>query len=225
MMSNLFYNSEYLFIEYNDIIKAPSIRLLQLCKLNPMLRDIMDFSIIDLLNYEGLCEWYKYRKNRNPFKELMYNNINISDDELDEILYCELNTDYRFFDYSDELVFTKALNIIIRQKLVKNILIYSEKECANIKTDINNLFGTHVFYKYGEFKNIIETIPNDTTFILSDINKVNIIKDNNKLNFSTIIIPNDYRYNKLNMNDFKIDFVELNKDYVFKYGFITAFSV
>lgn len=220
MQTNIFYNSEVLFIEYRDIIKSPEIILLQIIRNNDKLAEILDFSPITNLSEIGLYEWYINRKNKNVLKELCMRS-DISDDDLDELLHQQLMVDDRLYTLAYPLSFTTSINMILKQKIVNKVIFYTEYECPFIKSDISDIVdGSNFEVVSGDFSKAIKDIPVDTTYILSDIDKIETIQEVKGIAFSTIIVPQEYRYNKINMIDYKVNFEELNKDNIFKYGFM-----
>ena len=54
---------------------------------------------------------------------------------------------------------------------------------------------------------------------------VDRMEKNGVLEFSSVILPIEYRYNKKNMHDFKIDFSEKLKNTVFKVSFMRTCTV
>ena len=60
------------------------------------------------------------------------------------------------------------------------------------------------------------------TYVFSDITKVNVLEESGKLYLSSIMIPAEYRYNKKNFYDYKVDFDKMRENTVFKYNFFSA---
>ena len=220
MQTNLFYNSEALFIEYIDIIKATPYYLLDIIKNNKKLQEIMDMEPIKYLGDIGKVEWYLTRKNQNIFKELL--SVDIPDKEIDNILYKYLSFDSRLVKYASSLNFLGALNVLINQKMVNHIYIYLPYEDNSIEETFFD-FRFNFKFLYGDLKECLSTVPKDTTYVFSDIEKVNTLIELDRLQLSSVMIPNEYRYNKDFENKIKIDFTEINKDIIFKYAFFNAF--
>lgn len=220
MMMNLFYNSEVLFVEYLDILKAPQYYLLDIISNSDKLSDILDVSQIQGLKDIGKVEWYLNRKHFNIFEELQREEI--PKDVLDKMLYTYLSFDNRLIQYANKLKFFNAIDAVIKQKLVKKIVIYLPYEDKSIEKDFEE-FKFNFTFMYGDFKECVKELNSDATYVISDIDKVNQLNEIGKLQLSSVMIPREYRYNKINMKDFKIDFTELNKEVIFKYAIFNAF--
>lgn len=224
MNMNIFYNCESIFIEYNDIIKAPMFTLLSVAKNNERLKEIMDFDKIHKLSTKGLLEWYVTRKHYNPFEDLIKQEVPYDKANIDGLLYSQLSCSSKFIEYSEPLLFVQTLRVLISREIVKKIFIYSPIKLPGLEDDLKLYLDKDINFLYGELEECLKLVPNDSTYVLSDIEKVNIIDKCNKLNMSAVIIPYSYRYNyKLNSKiNFKVDFDKLFEKSVFKYGFFRA---
>ena len=60
----------------------------------------------------------------------------------------------------------------------------------------------------------------NSTFVFSDIEKVNKLHELNRLDYSSIIVCDGYRYNNKDKNTLKIDIDELRTKAIFKIDFI-----
>ena len=237
----LFYNSQCLFIEFHDVISMPWFILANVIKNDKAFMSV--FKTNELYNYtkNDMFEWYIYRKHRNIFqsigvqKKVYKQTMNkIPDNFYDNFLKncMTASASLELYSVDTTLLFYKSLQILLSEtpNMVKRIIIYSEYEEKGIKYFINNLLKFNinpmkVEYVYGNFKDIIKDIPNDSTYVLSDIEKVQSLKELNKLHLSSLLIVNGLRYNyKLdNINQLKIDFKELSNEVVFKYSFFDNF--
>ena len=171
----------------------------------------------------ALLEWYKYRNSRNIFNEFnMSQEIN-TDDFLKAMMTSD-NSDY-FHSLDFELIFNNALKILMESRLVKKILIYSEYEESGIRDYISKRFSSEMIgYTFGDLNQCLKSVPIDSTYVFSDICKVNNLIDTNHLNYSSIIIANNYKYNYDDDKKLKVDLDKLSEDYVFKYGYFNAFQ-
>lgn len=220
---NIFFNSECVFIEYYDIIKSPWYVLLSVIAQNEKIKEILDLSQIEYLDSNGLYEWYVNRNNRN-FLEDLHGKKYLPD--LDTLLEVLMENKV-FYETDTKLNTVRVVNTILEQKLTKELIIYTEKENQFVKDDIERLFPKkNIKYLYGEFREILKQIPSDTTYFLSDFNKVIDLSEENHLNFSSLVLPYDYSYNfYINEKNEKvpnIDFTYLGKDHIFKYTFFNA---
>lgn len=224
MNMNIFYNCEAIFIEYNDIIKAPMATLLNVIKSNKKLGEIMDFSKINKLSSKGLLEWYVTRKHINPFEDLIKPGIPYDKENIDGLLYNQLTCSKNFIDYSEPLLFMQTLKILMSREIVKKIFIYSPIKLPGLEEDVKLYLDKDVTFLYGTLEDALKKVPNDSTYVLSDIEKVNILDDCGKLNMNAILVPYSYRYNYMLTNkvEVKVNFDKLLDKCVFKYAFFKA---
>ena len=78
----------------------------------------------------------------------------------------------------------------------------------------------------GKFEDLVKIIPQDSTYVFSDIEKVNDLVKMNRLNLSCVLIANGLRYNFMenDSSKLKVDLEELSKKYIFKYSFFDNFD-
>lgn len=221
---NMFLNSECIFVEYYDIIKAPWYILLSVLPQNQKIREILDLSEVDYLDSNGLFEWYCNRKNRNFLQDLSIDK-NIPD-EMDKLLSVLMNNEI-FYTTNTQLNAIKVINTALNHKMAKNIIIYTEEKSVHAENDIRTLFSKkNVEYRYGDFRSVLKDVPTDTTYFLSDFNKVVTMAEENHLNYSSLVLPYDFSYNFImdeNGNKVPlIDFTYLGKDHLFKMAYFNA---
>ena len=115
-----------------------------------------------------------------------------------------------------------------KHKQAKSVVIYSEDNNKYIRDDIKRLFGKYdaVKYMYGDFEKVLEKIPQDSSFMLSDFNKVVTMADAGRLNYASLILPYDYEYNFVINEEGKrvpiVDMTYLGKDNLFKVAYFNA---
>ena len=229
----LFYNSQCLFVEYHDVIAIPWFTLLAFVKNTNLFQNI--FNMEDIAEYDltGLLEWYIYRKHRNIFKSIgAQEGIDtIPDEGYATILEKAMSISDDIYKIPTNLKFLSSLRLLLEEaSLVKQVIIYSEKNEPMIETTLKQYFlraGGKIQYVYGNFEDIAKSIPSDATYVFSDIEKINILKKLNKLHLSCILIPSGLRYNYLedNPTKLKVDLDELVKNFVFKYSFFDNFDL
>lgn len=222
----LFYNSQALLIEYHDCLKSPWFVALKLLTTNipNSLKSFFDFSEFMGMDTDALYEWYVTRKHRNFFKNipLLNKNIDLKDEWFDELLEVTMNSDRGIYEINSSLNFYSIINRInLDGKLIKKIIIFSDLNDENIRSDIEKLFGDSVEYRGGNFKDIIMDIPQDSTFVLSDVSKIEDLSKIEKLEYSSILISDGYRYNYLenDLEKLKCDVDQLLKKNIFKINF------
>lgn len=221
---SIFLNSDYMFVEYMDIIKCPALLLVGLCRGNEKLNTMLDLDHIKYLQPSGLYEWYLNREYRNVFYNLRRKNVSIPDKVLDELLESQLAISNVFYEYSVELKMATTIKHVLRDKLVNKVYIYNEFYNEHIADDIQKMFGEYgvVEFVYGDLKDALSNVSFNSTFVFSDVEKIYALIDAEKINMSSVIFPYEYRYNKKNYSDVKIDLPELHKKYIFKDAFYAA---
>lgn len=221
----IFMNADCLFVEYYDILKCPWYVLLTVINQNEKLRPILDIDQVAYMNNDAQFEWYCNRKNRNflfdlakaPFDKVNY----------DEILSILMKNKI-FYDIDSTLNAKEAIDIALRQKQVKEVIIYAEENNQFIKDDVQRLFPKYnnVKFRCGNFEDVLKDIPVNSSYMLSDINKVITMADCGKLTMASVIIPYDFAYNYVIDEKGKkvpaVNFEYLGKDHLFKVHFFNA---
>lgn len=220
---SLFYNSKCLFVEYMDIIKTPWFVLLNLCRQNQKLKEILDISPIENFSLEALFEWYMNRKSRNIFYELSRNK-SMSIEDMDELVKKQLEISPIFFTLDTSLTIIPAINKILRENIIKEVVVYSEYYNSYMEEDIKNLFYNNkkVRYMTGELSCVLESVPIDTTYFFSDIEKIITLEDTKHLDMASVVLPYEYRYNKNEKGKWNIDLEYLGKNHIYKLAFYNA---
>ena len=223
-----FLNSDFMFIEYDDVIKCPFFVLLKLLQNNKSLNEIMDTSEIDALSLEELYEWYLSRQFKNiflnlPLRDGIFETYFNDDEDLyidwtENLLYHELDTLTECVESNCILNFNIILKTIIGSSVVSKIFVYSDKFSESIKDDLIKTYGDKVKYVYGDLTTVLQEnkITANSTFVFSDVTKIKILKQLNLLNLASVVIADRYEYNYKNKNDLRVDLEELSKDNVFK---------
>ena len=228
-----FYNSQCLFIEYHDVISMPWFTMLLFTKNTAAFKKIFKIDDIEYYDVAGLLEWYIYRKHRNVFKSIgvVDENAELPDVAYESLLEKAMNITEDFYNVNTGLRFLSTLRLLLTESnMVKQVIVYSENNEPTIEQSLDRYFsklGTRVKYMSGNFPDIVKMIPQDSTYVFSDIEKVNTLVELNKLNLSTVLIVNGLRYNYLE-NDrtkLKVDIDALSKDYFFKYSFFDNFDL
>lgn len=219
----LFYNSHCLFVEYMDLIKTPWFVLLNLCRQNEKLKSILDITPIEDFSLDALFEWYMNRKNRNIFYELLFNK-DVDLEEMDLLVKSQLEISPIFFTLDTALTVVPAINKILRENIIKEVIVYSEYYNQFMEEDIKQVFfeNKKVKYRHGNLKDVLRSIPIDTTYFLSDIEKIIALEETNHLDMASIILPYEYRYNKNEKGEWNIDLEYLAKNHIYKLSFYNA---
>lgn len=223
-IDGLFYNSQCLFIEYHDILNIPWLSLLLITKKSKLIKELFDLGEIEHYEVDALIEWYKYRKHRNIFDEFKANKEVNTEAFLNSLMNAP-NASY-FHTFDIEMPFVNATKVLIDSRYVKRIVIYSENEETGIRDFIDSHLGaTSVEYMHGDLTECLKKIPIDSTYVFSDIMKINNLIESEHINYSSFLIANDLRYNyeENDSTKFKIDIEKLLETYIFKPAYFNAF--
>lgn len=224
----LFKNSQCLFVEYSDILKAPFLLLLRVIQSSKVCNTIFDLSFIKEKNLAELYLWYLHRKNFNPYREFPIKTEieNFDDGFYDYLLREHLNSAEVCYQENTELAFSVILKNLLKENdshFIHRVVIYDEYNEKFVKDDVSRLYQSsriQVEVRSGDFKSAIANIPNDSSYVLADINRILDLKDVNKLNLSSILLPYDYDYNFYpESKSYKIDLESLSKEFTFKINF------
>ena len=229
--TSLFTNSKCVFIEYCDGVALPWLVLLSFLPKIQNIEKLFDVNQIRCLDDFGLMEWYLNRKHRNPLYDLCYFDVDgsLSEDqikfvsELDDMLEEALqNPSIYDIDLTTNAV--PMLQHILTAEFVPRIIVYHPVENQYIKESIEELFGKKAELKTGDLEDVLKDVPDDSLYFFSNAETIPILADIGKLDYSAILVAQDYSYNWVSDNDFVVDFDELGKGHVFKYGYFSACS-
>jgi hypothetical protein len=228
--ANVFYNSKCLFVEYDDVIKMPQFLILINVNENERLNLIFDMSDVRGLPIPALFEWYIHRKHKNIFMNfplLLKSSKGKTKYQIcEEVLQDLLHTSDEFYSQHAELKFASVIDRLSEEKmLVQRIVVYNEYDNPSIKADILSKYGNEVEFVCGRFEDAIKDVTSDSTFVFSDITKVDRLREAGKLNLSSVVIPINFRYNRKedDKTKWKIDFDTLDKQFTFKHNFFDVF--
>ena len=223
--NSTFLNSDSIFIEYHDVIKSPYFSFLRLLLNNEIFGSLFDLSEIKGLDDEGLYEWYTNRKHQFVLDNFAHNeemeifkDINIHEWSID-FLYKEFDELPSIVYEDTALNFVPILVRLSKSNLVNKFYVYTEKYSEPIKKELLEAFP-FINYVYGDMVEVIKEnkIPYNSTFVLSDIRKIEKIKESGRLQQSSIVIADKYGYN-YDGEKFVINLEEYFKDYIFKLDF------
>lgn len=223
-----FTNSECLFVEYHDIVKAPWYILLTVLPQNKKANEVLKISeLLEGMDSDALFEWYCNRQNRNFLLDIARLPCNQFD--YDKLLSMMMEGNEIFYRVDTTLNAVPMIKKALIGKQAKSVIIYNETDNPFIRDDIKRLFGNRgsIKFLHGNFADVVKkNIPIDTTFILSDFNKVVTLADIGHLSYSSIVLPYDFAYNFIfSENGEKmpvVDFTYLGKDSMFKLNFFNS---
>ena len=221
---NMFTNSQCLFVEYEDIINLPYLMFLSFFMKSETANTFFELDKIKYLDSSSLIGYYLRREYRNPLVDLLKDKKFINFDALNEYLYTQLYSDsdesYAFFNPDIHTNFYAILYNLMSNKIVNKIVIYVPKRTRAVENDIFTKFTFKPTIIDGSFEEALKDIPNDTTYVFSDCNKITTLVDMDKINLSAILLATDYRYNYTDnkKEKFLIDMSTLSTRYNFKWG-------
>lgn len=225
-----FTNSDTIVIEYNDILRPLGFDVLRTMRTSIILDKIMDVGSIQNISNMELFEWYLFRDEINVFKnfnlnEELFKDIEDEFDWLDEFFFKEID-ELNILDIAIKYRLYDTLPSLCNQDLIKNVYVYTDKYSSSIEKDIKENFGIKAIYIYGDFIDSLKNhnINNETTYILSDILKLELLKENNLLEFSSILLSEGYGYNFDNDKPL-IDLEELLNNTLFKIFYFNPIDI
>lgn len=223
----VFLNSQCLFVEYIDIIKSPYFIFLHNLMLYPgQFSTYYELDRFKGYDIEALTEWYLNRKYQNPLMDLLKDEFrdNVPLYALDEFFNNVINDSPELITLSPLLNFSTAIKELGANKtsIVKKIVVWYPYLNDAIKKDIRDNFGDNIHFVTGDLPEVLKDIPNDSTYVFSDINNISILLDENKLNLSSVVIPKDYKYNYIDNDTLKIDYKKYLDEALFKFNMFNA---
>lgn len=227
-IDGVFLNSQSLFCEYHDIIKSPYFLFLNLISENlELFTDKVDTTILDGLDLESLCEVYYGRKYQNVMMDIIHPNLKgkIPINVMDEFINSQLIRVPSLVSRSPILAMGRVVKELMRDKkngIVKKFFIYNRYENSVIDDDLIDIFDEDIIFLTGELSDALKEVPEDSTYVFSDITNISVLAECNRLNYSSILIPYEYSYNKTDDGDWLIKVDEYMKNYLFKLDFFNA---
>ena len=227
---SIFYNSDYIVIEYRDLLKSPEFTLLQfiqkviqnekLYSTYP-LRDYIRSFEIDDLSLDSLAEWYINRKYQNLFKSLFIDENMMSDEEFEKLIVEQINMSADYINLAVPLPLMAGLMDMKKLRMVEDIIIFSPFNLDFVRSNVEKI-TKEKFTFVSTFKEAAEIAKANSTYFLSNADHIQTLKEMGYLKFSSITLPLEYRYNKKNMHDFKFDFDQEFKENPFKLSYLNA---
>ena len=225
-----FLNSDALFVEFNDVLTSPFFIFIWQVHDNAYINEIFNFDSFKGKNVSEIYDWYIRRRHRNPlldiplregvFEKIFRNNKKEFINWTWEFLYKELDALPEIMQFNSTLNFFESLKIAAPQPMIKQTYVYSEYPSETIKTWLDKNYHLHVSYVSGDLKEILKenNITYNSTFVFSDITKINILKEMDLLKFSSILLADKYDYNyKEDNSDYIINIDGYLKETSFKF--------
>ena len=225
----MFLNAKCVLVEYTDIIRAPYLMIAEMIREDPTWigPPIVPNKIL-AMNTDEFVNWYLLRRNANMLIDL------IPKDKLSTVNFEQLNllldrlVDDMVVEMSPILVFQKVIDTLLFMDgmIVGDVLFYYPYDNPYVKKDIENLFDNKkAKFVSGSLTDIITGMPIDSTYVFSNMANINILLKTNHLDYSSIIMADDYGYNRLPDNsNYIIDLMKLNEKHPFKFNTFYATS-
>ena len=218
---SVFLNSESIFIEYVDIIRATYYPLLMIMRKHEE-HAVYDISKINKLTVPEFGDWYVGRKHQNPLIDLLPDDgMNHPGSKLlDDLLDQQIREAPQLLPMAPLLNMGQVLKKVFEKgnTLVKEFYIWYPTKNPSVISDINSTFEDIMKYGNilsGPIDEALQHVPSDSTYVFSDITNINVLHSLGKLAYSSVIIPEEYGYNAEN-GKYIIDFDMLRKEVVFK---------
>lgn len=144
---------------------------------------------------------------------------------MDDLINSQLERIPSLVKRSPLLAMGRVIQELMRDKkngIVKKFFIYNRYENTSIAEDLLDVFDEDIIFLTGELPDALKEVPDDSTYVFSDITNVSVLAECDKLNYSSILIPYEYAYNKTSEGDYLIKIDEYMKNYLFKIDFFNA---
>lgn len=232
-IDSVFSNADCLFCEFNDIITPTWLGIIDyICRVKPKsLKPFIDISPVENLDGEHLIMWYAMRNNRNALLDLKREGvddtiINNIANELFKERFAYYNADNNPYIMNYAYVLTRTMRVA--SLVIKKFVIYVEQCNDEVDKFITSLYGSNIDIRSGNLVAALGDISNNSTFVFSDVFKINALKDAGKLGGSSILLADGYRYNYHNSpgveEDLLVDIGKLRKDYEFELNSFNNFT-
>lgn len=228
---SVFLNSKCVFVEFIDLIKAPYLNLLVLLH-DTTDTELFDFTEIRNLSIDESVLWYRDRKYQNLYRNFLreeYVNV-IPSTEIDNILDAQLAESELLLSDAPGLNLADVLMILFSKdnRIGSKLVVWYPYKNPIVEKDIREMFkpiSKYLTISTGPIDEALKEIPEDSTYFFSDVTNIGVLEDVGKLDYSSIIIPEEYRYNKTEDGDDLINFDVLQKEHVFKVDKFYALSL
>lgn len=223
----VFLNSKAVFVEYADLVRPIYITILKTLSVGEPIKEYpdftLDFSEIIGLDDEALDNWYVGRKYKNLLMNFVVEedreNVRMAD--LEMILDKNIEIVPDVLKIASELSVVQALHILFKSDngLCKKGIIWYPYDNKAILEDIQELFSDVadcIEIKMGPIAEALKEVPDDATYIFSDITNIGVLEDVGKLDYSSVIVAEEYGYNAEN-GEFIVDIDKMRENHVFKF--------
>lgn len=228
----IFYNSKAVFVEYIDVIRSPYFPILfsMANRTEQTPNSIFDFSSVAGMDADELCNVYYSRRNQNVFYDFVRKGVPVEYEKVDKMADMLIEENPEIIFRSEELNFVNVLTALMWKDslLAKKAIIYYPFDNPTVKKDVAKLFdfNTNIEFACGPIEDVLKEVPDDSTYVFSDITNIETLERLGKLEMSSILVPLEYGYNYVDNNDLDsdllIDIEEYSKNTVFKFDMFLA---
>lgn len=223
----VFLNSKSIFVEYIDIIRAPYFFMMYSLSKHPLPdNSALDLSSIRDISEEKLAELYYGRRHQNPLYGFAkfgadFDKLDIVMDRSIEAFTIENSPLLKFADTIKILMHTDSL-------LTKKVFIYYPYDNPAIRADVKSTFAfsKDIEFVCGDLNEALKKVPEDSTYVFSDVMKVDNLFNLGKLNMASLIFPYEYGYNYEDPSDpngkLLVDLDKYRESTIFKVDFFLA---
>ena len=230
---SVFSNTDCLLCEFNDIITPTWLAIIDhFLRVRPKeVEELLNLEKVAYLNPEELIRWYATRKHRNALIDLKKDGV---DDMVLNALAADLfKTKYAYYNNEGKpflMNYAYTLNKTLRTAsvIIKKFVIYVEQCNKEVDDFITSIYGNKVDVRSGDFAEAVKDISNNSTFVFSDVFKVNGLIKAGNIKGASIILADGYGYN-YNSNpgddeDLKLDIIHMEDDLMFKFNEFNNFT-
>ena len=228
--NHMFVNSTALVVEYHDVLRMNWFNILYFMANNQVADEYFDTSMFAGMETAELMEWYVMRSHRNilldiPAKFPLPEDPEEKEKILDQFLF-DMGQIPQLYALPAELNFHTIFSNLLTDglHLISHYYIYGGKiQDPLMEKQIKETYGTKVpiDFLYGDFKEALEGINTDATYVLSDVEKVADLAETGRLECASVLVADGFRYNFMEDDDreLKINIPSLLEDYTCRISF------
>lgn len=220
-------SSEYVFIQYHDIIKSYKPYLLKKLLYTPEYREgydgVLNFKLFEDYSDNQLLGLSMRSLNKNILEYLAIDQFDY--DASLAGLYEDTEDFPDMFSESNLLKIGQAVFSLLKQDYVQKIYVHSNIYDDRIHKDLIDTYGDmkKITYVNGDFIDAVKSIPEKiTTYIINDVRCIDLLIDNSLISYSNVLIADagwNYKQNEDNKIVLKCDHIDdKSKEYIFKAG-------
>lgn len=213
---------ETLFVMYDDVIKTSKFLILKKLMTDEYkenYKEFINYSKIEKLTDSQLMGLIFSATDINILKYLSIKEFDY------DATYMDLYLNYEnIIKESKPLSFATSMGILLKQKFLDKIFVYTPYYDENIYKDIYDIFGSQkIIYTHGDFSEVIDEIHKTTritTYVLNDVTLINELIKKGVIAYTNVLVCNtgwQYTINKDNIPVLKLENSDqLSKENIFK---------